>query len=626
MSPQTIGPYRVLRELDRGANGVVFEAQDPLLDRRVAVKVLLPGGGSPVEGEAYFKREMQAAARLRHPHIVAVHAAGLTHEGRPYLAMDLLEGGTLDAVLKTHGPFEPERAARVVHRVAEALAYAHAQGVLHRDVKPANVLLDERGEPHLGDFGLAQLVDDPQRMTRTGDFVGTLAYASPEQVRGERARFGPATDVYALGALLFVCLVGRPPFAGQETLRVASRIASEPAAFPPEAARRIPARLQRVCLECLAKEPSERPASAGAVAASLEGFLLGEGTRREPVPLGGGRRPSAPGPGGSRRQAALALGVGLALGAAAALGAESALDAESPPEVQRLYDRGLDRYSRGDSEGAIADMEAVLAREPDDCWVWNRLGMALHQDERYEEAIGAYDRALALEPDADDGAVIVGNRAHALHELGRDAEARADFDRAIADDPRLPSAWTGRAAVRKDADDLAGALADYERAIELDPRHVGAICQRAMVRFAQGAEQEELFPEFDRALAILPDHAAALRNRAAVRDNTGDAAGAIEDYTRALAAELDDDPETLIRRGQVYLVELEHLAACADFLVAEGVAPERPDAVLWKGVAFANMGLAAEALRAVDRARSLSEPGSEVREQADALRARLLGG
>ncbi|HBP22246.1 MAG TPA: serine/threonine protein kinase, partial [Planctomycetes bacterium] len=210
--------------------------------------------GSGFQGaERRFKVEAEALASLDHPSIVRVHDAG--HDpatGCHYFAMEYVEGGALNERLATRGPFAPEEAARLGRDLADALAHAHARGVLHRDVKPRNVLLSRQGRVLLTDFGLVRRTDpEAERLTRTGEIVGTPGYMSPEQASGERSRIGPASDVYGLGATLFAVLTGDAPFTGESSVNVLTAVLREPA--PPPSSRRpeVDAALDAIVLRCL---------------------------------------------------------------------------------------------------------------------------------------------------------------------------------------------------------------------------------------------------------------------------------------------------------------------------------------------------------------------------------------
>src|SRR5437868_10464107 len=212
--------YELLKEIGRGGQGVVYRARQKSLNRIVALKII---GVSRWATETHLKRfrlEAEAAASLNHPFIVPVHEIR-ERGGYCYFSMNLIEGGQLDEVVK-HGPMPPRRAAQLIAKLARTAHYAHEHGILHRDIKPGNVLLDQEGEPHLTDFGLARLVESESTVTRTTDCLGTPSYMAPEQARGS-SEVTKTTDIYGLGAVLYHLLTGRPPFVGTtsyETVRL----------------------------------------------------------------------------------------------------------------------------------------------------------------------------------------------------------------------------------------------------------------------------------------------------------------------------------------------------------------------------------------------------------------------
>jgi hypothetical protein len=276
--PQAFGDYELLGEVGRGGMGVVFKAWEPALRRFVALKMLLPGAVGDEADLRRFRAEAEAAARLHHPHIVAVHRAG-SLDGRHFFSMDFIDGPSLAQRL-ADGPLPGRTAARYVAVVARAIHHAHQAGILHRDLKPGNVLLDARDEPHVTDFGLAkQFTPDPAAgaagQTRTGAILGTPSYMAPEQASGSRA-LGPACDVYGLGAVLYELLTARPPFRAETPLDTLLQVLqSEPA--PPRLLNpRVDRDLETVCLKCLQKDPRDRYPDAQALADDLERYLHGD--------------------------------------------------------------------------------------------------------------------------------------------------------------------------------------------------------------------------------------------------------------------------------------------------------------------------------------------------------------
>src|SRR5437667_1440615 len=210
-----LGDYELLEEVGRGGQGVVFRARQKSLNRVVALKVINLGQWASQAHLRRFRLEAEAAARLEHPGIVPIHEVG-ERDGSCYFSMKFVEGGQLDEVVR-RAPMSIRQAAELIAKVARTVHYAHEHGILHRDIKPGNILLDQKGEPHLTDFGLARLVEMESTMTRTLDVLGTPSYMAPEQAMGDNAAVSSVTDVYGLGAVVYQLLTGHPPFAGGTT-------------------------------------------------------------------------------------------------------------------------------------------------------------------------------------------------------------------------------------------------------------------------------------------------------------------------------------------------------------------------------------------------------------------------
>lgn len=279
------GGYELLERIGQGGFGVVFRARQEGLDRLVALKLLRTGAFATEAELKRFRAEAQAVARLQHPNIVTLHEVGEC-EGQPFYSMELISGAGLDTLVKL-GPLPPDRAASYVRSVADGIHYAHTRGLLHRDLKPANVLLDDYGQPKVTDFGLARALTGPSDLSHSGDFVGTLLYASPEQAAGRTKDVGVGSDVWALGATLYELLTGRPPFTGQTVVEVQRKILAEEPVAPRTLNPAVPRDLETVCLKCLAKEPGQRYREAKELAADLGRFLRREPVRARPVGLTG---------------------------------------------------------------------------------------------------------------------------------------------------------------------------------------------------------------------------------------------------------------------------------------------------------------------------------------------------
>ena len=252
--------FRILGELGRGGMGAVYKAWQVRLKRVVAVKVIRADAYADSGAAARFQAEAEAAARLQHPNIVQVFEVG-EHEGSAYLVLEYQAGGGLDRRLA--GMLQdPDDSARLIETLARAIHYAHQNGIVHRDLKPANVLLTDDGIPKISDFGLAKLLERDDRLTQVGDILGTPSYMAPEQVRGDSDGISPATDVYALGAILYEMLTGRPPFKGTTPLSTMEQVSSIEPLAPGKLQRHTPRDLNIICLKCLQKEPRRRYASA----------------------------------------------------------------------------------------------------------------------------------------------------------------------------------------------------------------------------------------------------------------------------------------------------------------------------------------------------------------------------
>src|SRR5438067_2978432 len=268
------GDYGLLEEIGRGGQGVVFRARQNSLNRIVALKIISLGQWA---SQAHVKRlrlEAEAAAGLEHPGIVPIHEVG-ERDGQCYFSMKFIEGGQLDEVVK-RTPMSIRQAVELIAKVARTVHYAHEHGILHRDIKPGNILLDAKGEPHLTDFGLARLVESESSVTHTLDVLGTPSYMAPEQAVGNNAAVSNATDVYGLGAVLYQLLTGHPPFAGGTTYETIKLLEDTEPRPPRLLNPKVDRDISTICLKCLEKDPKRRYPSALALAEDLERWLKHE--------------------------------------------------------------------------------------------------------------------------------------------------------------------------------------------------------------------------------------------------------------------------------------------------------------------------------------------------------------
>jgi serine/threonine protein kinase/tetratricopeptide (TPR) repeat protein len=292
--------YELLDVLGEGGMGVVYRARQHTLKRLVALKMIASDRASSAIRER-FQTEAETIARLQHPNFVQIYEVGEC-DGRPFLALEYVQGGSLADHLNEHGPFSARDAAKLVSMLAHAMHHAHQQGVIHRDLKPANALIVDQGldlidaedgsgvlcksrpggirQLKISDFGLAKLLDSDQSRTRSGAVMGTPVYMAPEQAQGQAV--GVATDVYALGAILFECLTGRPPFEGESSWEVLMRVVGTDAAPPSRLRPKLSRDLDTICLKCLAKDPGRRYTSALSLAEDLDRFVAGEAIAARP--------------------------------------------------------------------------------------------------------------------------------------------------------------------------------------------------------------------------------------------------------------------------------------------------------------------------------------------------------
>lgn len=312
-APVEFGNYQLLEEIGRGGQGIVYRARQKDLNRIVALKVIGLGPWATETHLKRFRREAKAAASLDHPSIVPIYEIG-ERDSSCYFSMKFVEGGQLDELAK--GESMPiRRVVELLAKVARTVHFAHEHGILHRDIKPGNILLDQKGEPHLTDFGLARLVETESTVTRTREVMGTPSYMAPEQAMGNNADISSATDVYGLGAVLYQLLTGHPPFAGETTYETTKLLLDTEPRQPRVLNRKIDRDISTICLKCLEKDPKRRYSTALALAEDLEHWL-----KHEPIQA---RRTGilARGKRWVRRNPTTAIAAVLLVGLIAALGA-----------------------------------------------------------------------------------------------------------------------------------------------------------------------------------------------------------------------------------------------------------------------------------------------------------------
>ena len=510
-----VGRYQVLDEVGRGGAGAVYRAVAPD-GRPVALKLLLAGAGATPAQRARLMREAQAMLRLSHPGVVRLLDAG-ERQGVPWLALEWVEGESLQDRLDREGRLDPRDAARLVARLAVALEHCHAQGVVHRDLKPANVLLRRDGQPLLTDFGLALELDPERstfrtRLTVAGALLGTPGYWPPEQAEGALERIGPASDVWGLGAILFAALTGRPPFAGEsliELIRLMERGASPPSQVAPG----VPPELDAICLRCLQRQPGDRYARPGLLAQELQRWLAEASGQRQGWRSRGERQGHTP----LVLAGLLALTTGALLLVRELLPAAAVSPAATPlPErpqpgtppsappadalaqAREWIARGEEHARRGEPEQALAAFEQAIAAAPHLPMAWVGRGSLRSSQGDREQALADLQRALALDPQCAEAYMNRGN----LRMTSDPAAALADYERTLALQPENPLAHLNRAVLRGRAGDRAGARADFDRAVALAPGLPAAWLYRGLVRLDEGDPGGE--EDLERVLSLAP--------------------------------------------------------------------------------------------------------------------------
>ena len=395
----SFGEYEILTEVARGGMGIIYKARRKGAQKILALKILMSGVDATEEQVQRFEREGESARKLRHPNIVRVYDAG-RHEGYHYIAMEFVEGDTLETRL-AKGPFEPRRSARIIRDLARAVQSIHQAGIIHRDLKPGNIILDEADAPKLIDFGLAKTIDRRAKLTRSGVAVGTPFYMPPEQVKGEKDKVGPPSDVYALGAILYEMIVGEVPFKAENPVELYHKIASSELVLPEKG---LPPDLVTIVAKAMQKQPRARYATADELAQDLDRFLAGEtvqARRASPVTSVVKR---------ARRRGAPLIPL-LALAAlAVAIAAGLALHARSQEEehvVRTFQERGRGFLAAGKLVEARQTFEDALLLAPHDPSLEVDLARALAAGDRqgalvnleHADLDGLRDPALLTSPE-----------------------------------------------------------------------------------------------------------------------------------------------------------------------------------------------------------------------------------
>jgi tetratricopeptide (TPR) repeat protein len=651
----TVPGYEVLAELGRGGMGVVYQARHCSLKRLVALKMILAGLHADATARVRFRTEAEAVARLQHPNIVQVYEVG-EYDGRPFLALEYLDGGSL--LHEVAGTAQPERsAAQLVETLARAVQHTHQRGILHRDLKPTNVLLTADGTPKIADFGLAKVLDADSGPTRSEALLGTPSYMAPEQAAGDAEKVGAPCDVYSLGAILYELLTGRAPFQGATPLGTLEQVRTQEPVPPRRLRRSVSLDLETICLKCLEKEPAKRYPSAEALADDLRRFLEGQPIRARPAPVWrrlwktARRRPApvARALGAAalvcllltawfyfhaadqlarhraeqkyrqfvqRRNEALFYGLlapaegGLFLGAAVPANLQRAESAAR--EALALAGVSAESETAALAPGFPAPRKAETAA---DCYALllvlagvrgQQLPPGEGGQERYQEALRILDRARQL--GFQTWAYHL-RRAHILERLGKQEEAKGDRDRAAALAPEgvLDHFLAGEEHYRRG--DWAQATNSFNRALGLQPGHFWAqfflaVCHLKRQRW------EVAKAGLNACLTQQPDFVWAYLFRGFANEKLHALAEAEADFHKALQLNPNADARYVLflTRGILHFNQNELGRAAADFRSAMALKPEQYNAYLNLAQVYLARGQYAEAAQQVKTALRLRPP------------------
>jgi serine/threonine protein kinase/Flp pilus assembly protein TadD len=656
--PPALPGYAVLEEVGRGGMGVVYRAwQSEPLNRVVALKMIRPDAFRSPEHLRRFRTEAEAIARLQHPNVVQIYEFG-EYEGQTYFALEWVGGGSLAQHLAGRA-VPPRPAAALVATLARAVHHAHERGVIHRDLKPANVLLSFSGRspsgaaspppserplnervPKVADFGLAKRLDVEGGQTLSGEILGTPSYMAPEQAAGWTREVGPATDTYALGAILYECLTGRPPFCGTSLLDTLDQVRSREPLPPRRLQPQVPRDLETICLKCLQKEPGRRYASALALAEDLERFGAGRPIRARRTPpweratKWARRHPAAALLGAVSLAAVLAVVLGLwaadsrerSRRAAARAEAEGwlhagrdALDRQQWQEARGHFTNALDRIEPetsladlrwhyllrgvaevelGATDAAEADFgraEEALRRVPNaeaDYSLHLSRGLLHFRQQRLEEAGGDFEGAARLRPDDWQA---YGNLAQVRRQQRRPEEARRALEEAVRRQP--PPDVCARLQI--EIGDLFYEAGEYDEALracaalEADrPDYADLYRLRGLALVKRGGDQDfaRAACAFDRYFLEGGRGAAdVFRARGHAHLRRGDYPAALADYTEAFKFAAGADADLYLHRGWAYYFCEAWRLAVDDFDEAIRLRPDDGDA--YSGRAYARVKL-----------------------------------
>ncbi len=596
LTGKQLGPYQIIKPLGEGGMAAVYKAYQPSMDRYVALKVLPRHFASDPEFVGRFSQEARVIANLQHPHILPVHDFGES-DGYTYLTMRFIDGGTLADWLKENGPMSLEKIRNIITQVGGALDYAHAQGVIHRDIKPGNILVDRWDNCLLTDFGLAKMVESSSHLTQTGGILGTPAYMSPEQGLGKK--IDGRSDIYSLGVVLYQMAIGRLPYQAETPMAVVIKHIHDPLPPPSQFNPDVPEALELVILKALAKKPEDRFATAGDMVKALQSatekptVVKGKlpsppepvteetavpttappSSETAPTVLASPHEPETPKPaaptqkrpffkhGRKRIRIRPILYIGLGIIAVVILGSlifgggsDSALEANSIDELLGIMNAA---YEDNDLERALTAVNQAIDIESDQADLYCQRGYILRDMENYQESADAFNECyqLAAEqqipglPSTAFGEMTLSNVYAVTTETDDMAQAIAIFDNALQNPDAPPWLICERGEYNTDYDNPA-AIADFETCIAQNPddeywpwRAQSIIHMINAYTAADNEAYHNAIDEFSAWAELVPDIPWPYCEIGSAHFALGEYAPAQEAYQRCLELAADD-PDT----------------------------------------------------------------------------------
>ncbi len=460
MVSATIGRYHIIEELGRGGMGVVYKGHDPLLNRSVAIKILSQQLVGNPECKDRFIREAQAAARLNHPNITAIYDIN-EHEGIYFLVFEFIQGVSLDKYMKEHGHLSVEEALQIFIPAARALDYAHQHGIVHRDVKPGNIMVTDNGDVKVGDFGIAW-VEASQTLTQPGQVIGSCFYFSPEQARGEKV--DRRADIYSLGILLYEMMAGRVPFIADNLPAVIQLHLTKEPEPPTTYNMAIPRNVEQAILRCLKKDPAERYQTV----TDLIKDLQIEGAGEEP----------------------------------------SNVSKISPSEAALHNILGNNYYKQGKLDLAVMEWNKATGLDPYNALTHNNLGTALDGMGRLRDAITEYGKAVDLNP---NNFVAHYNLGSAHYRNGEIEESIEEYRTVTVLNPKFAPAYYNLGNGYFRLGKLDSAIEEWQKALILNPQFAEVLYNLGNAYYRKG-RKEEAKDYWNKALELDPQFAIALYN------------------------------------------------------------------------------------------------------------------